>query len=183
MGLDLQASVGITLGDIQAESDRIIEGLRPHADPRPFYLSRTATAYQLDTTGVAPVTLDLGAPPTGSIWQLRAIITFGSDAFTGVNNSATTPVPLLCALFTGDSLNLSLATLKIPSLPFPFIKYVPDTCLWCHPNENLVIQTMGLAPGTTAGTVGAGPVLGQQIGCNVVVEEWKERDVSRDSGR
>lgn len=174
MGLDLQASVGITLGDIQAESDRIIEGLRPHADPRPFYLSRTQTGY---ADGVNPVILDLGAPPTGSIWQLRAVITFGNDSFTPVVDGAGTPLPVLASLFTGDSLNLSMATLKLPALPIPFVKYVPDTCMWCHPNENLVILT------SSAGTASGLPLAGQQIGCNVVVEEWKERDVSRDSGR
>lgn len=173
MGLDVQASVGITLGDIEALGDRVIDGLRPHADPRPFYLSRTASGYG---DGINPVVLDLGAPPTGSIWQLRAVITFGNDAFTGVVDGSDPPLPVLAALYTGDSLNLSLATLKLPALPIPFVKYVPDTCMWCHPNENLVIVT------SMAGSASGLPVAGQQIGCNIVVEEWKERDVSRSVG-
>jgi hypothetical protein len=173
MGVDVQVSAGLTVGDLEQHADRVIDGLR-RDDPRPFYLSRSGAAVG---DGVNAVTLDLGAPPTGSIWQLRAVIMFGADAFTTPNNGAGTPLPVVAALYTGDSLNLSLATLKLPLLLIPATRYVPDTCMWCHPNENLVIQT------SVNGTQYGLPQLGQQIGCNVVVEEWKEKDVSRSSGR
>jgi hypothetical protein len=92
--------------------------------------------------------------------------------------NATTP-PVFGALFTGDPFNLSLAGLLIGSLTIPTTRFVPDTVMWCHPQQNLIAQFGFLQePSGTGFYVQAG----QQVGLNVGIEEWKERDVSRKSG-
>src|SRR5882757_1688172 len=170
MGLDLELSASLTLGDLEKALDDY--GHKHHkAEPKPFYMSRTASGIGNGTT---PVILDCLAPPTGSIWQIRSITTFGVDAFSQVFISGSTTVPLFAALFVGDSLNLNLAGLKITGLQFPSTTYVPDTVMWCHPNENLVLLV-----GQAGGGVAA---VGQQVGVNIAVEEWRERDVSRMNG-
>jgi len=157
MDIDASISAGISIGDIEKVADGIVGRLKD--EPRPFYLSRTASA-----TGTgAIVFLDLGAPPTGSIWQIRCITLFGNDDHTVVSS-------VTGSLYTGDYLNLSLASLKVTGLSFPSTTFIPDTAIWCHPNENLVIATSAIISA------------GQQVGANVVVEEWKERDVSRSLG-
>lgn len=162
-GLDVQVGASITIGDVERVADSMVDRLRPHSDPKPFYMSRTDARI---SDGTNPILLDLLAPPTGSIWQLRSITMFGIDAFTVVEN-------VFCAVFVGDLLNLSLAGLKVTGLAIPSTTYVPDTVMWCHPNENLVVQV---------GMPGAVPVAGQQVGVNIGIEEWRERDVSRSTG-
>jgi hypothetical protein len=176
-GLDVQASFGITLGDLEKWGDGVVNRLK-EPEPEPFYTTRSASAVQGTTPAV--ITLDLGSPPTGSIWQIRWVTTFGWDAFTSVNVSVGPPVvPLFGALFTGDPFNLSLAGLLLGALTIPITRFVPDTVMWCHPNQNLIAQFGYITePSGTPFLVPAG----QQVGLNVGIEEWKERDVSRKAG-
>jgi len=46
--------------------------------------------------------------------------------------------------------------------------------MWCHPNENLVLQVGVAGQGVAA--------VGNRFGVNIAVEEWRERDVSRMNG-
>lgn len=168
MGLDLDVSASLSIGDIEQALDNY--GHKHHRDePKPFYMSRTASA---NGNGTAPVILDCLAPPTGSIWQVRSITMFGIDAFTTLKDSGGTN-SIFAALFVGDSLNLNLAGLKITGLAVPSTTYVPDTVMWCHPNENLIVQV---------GTTGSVLAAGIQVGVNIAIEEWRERDVSRMNG-
>lgn len=180
MGLDLDVSASITLGDLNQALDQY--GEKHHrSDPKPFYMSRTASGNGAATNSPGsgnpgdgvPLILDCLAPPTGSIWQVRSITMFGNDAFTSVFNNLASPTPIFAALFVGDSLNLNLAGLKITGLAVPSTTYVPDTVMWCHPNENLIVQV---------GTPGFVLAAGQQVGVNINIEEWRERDVSRMNG-
>jgi len=175
MGLDLEVSASITVGELEKALDDYGQKHHKH-EPKPFYMSRTATGIgrTVTATDLGVVILDCLAPPTGSIWQVRSITTFGIDAFTAVTVDGTPAgVKVFAALYVGDSLNLNLAGLKITGLAIPSTTYVPDTVMWCHPNENLVIQV---------GTPGAVPQPGQQVGVNINIEEWRERDVSRMTG-
>lgn len=159
----MQASLeaGISIGDVEKVGDSIVDRLGRREDPRPFYLTRVDAKVG---DGVNPVTLSFYSPPTGSIWQVRSITTFGTDDHTVVAS-------VVCALYAGDRLNLSLASLKVVGLTIPSTTFIPDTAIWCHPTEELVIITSGVIAS------------GQNIGANIVVEEWKEKDVSRNSGR
>jgi|SRR5882762_3174187 len=177
MSLELQASVGLTIGDLEKWGDSVVDRLNSHREPEPFYTSRTASAVQDPALG--PVTLDLGSPPTGSIWQIRWATTFGWDAFTGVYTGDPATAPLVAgALFVGDPYNLSLAGLLLGGLTIPITRFVPDTVMWCHPNQNLIVQ-FGY---TLQNGTGLYVQNGQQVGVNVGIEEWKEADVSRKTG-
>jgi hypothetical protein len=170
MSVQLQAGVNFALGDIQDIADGMVSKLMPQRDPRPFYYTRAATA---TSNGTAASVLNFFGPPTGSLWQLRFVTTFGSDAFTPVASGANPPVPTLGALFAGDpETSPSLAQLLLVGLQFPSTTYVPDTTTWCHPNQSLFIVTGGYVPPN-----------GQQLGAVVGIEEWREEDVSRNSGR
>jgi hypothetical protein len=158
MEIAANVSAGFSIGDVEKVVNDAVSPL--HHKPRPLYIRRSASAIG---TG-AVVTLDLGAPPNGSIWQVRVATLFGSDDHTTISN-------LTGALYTGDAANPSLASLHVTGLAFPSTTTFPDTAMWCHPNENLIL--------VTSGTVDAA----QQVGINVTVEEWKEHEVSRNSGR
>lgn len=169
-GLQASVSAGISIGDIEKIVDGAVGALsRP--DPRPFYFTRAASVI---STGAAGSVLNFFGPPTGSLWQIRFITTFGSDAYTSLNNGASPAVPLLGALYAGDpSTSPSLAQLLATGFQFPSTTFFPDTTVWCHPNQSLFVVTGG----------GYTPSAGQQIGAVVGLEEWREEDVSRNSGR
>lgn len=169
-GLQVAANVGISIGEIETLVNGAVDQLRPQSDPRPFYLTRAATAIG---NGTGPAVLNLFGPPSGSLWQIRFITTFGSDAYTTVTDSADPGVPVLGALYAGDpETSPSLAQLLLLGFQFPSTTYVPDTTMWCHPNQSLFITTGG-----------AQVQSGQQVGCVAGIEEWRESDVSRNSGR
>lgn len=176
-GIDLQASIGLTIGDLEKWGDSVVDRLNGHREPEPFYTTRSASAVQDATPG--PITLDLGSPPTGSIWQIRWATTFGWEPFTQVLTVNSGTPPVAGALFVGDPYNLSLAGLLLGGLVIPITRFVPDTVMWCHPNQNLIAQFGYIQqPSGTAFVVQAG----QQVGLNVGIEEWKEADVSRKTG-
>lgn len=158
--MNLDVAAAISIGDLHEQSEDIVTRVLGAPSPRPFYLSRTAA---FKGVGAAHI-LNLQAPPSGSIWQVRCITMFGNDDHTVVAN-------LLAALYTGDPQNLSLASLKVVGLAIPSTTFIPDTAIWCHPNENVCINFSDVIPA------------GQMVGANIVVEEWKERDVSRNSGK
>lgn len=175
MSLDVQASIGLTIGDLEKHGDSIVDRLSH--EPKPFYNTRSGSYVQ--PAGVtAPIKIDLGSPPTGSIWQIRWATTFGWDAFTAVYTGDTTTPLVAGALFVGDPFNLSLAGLLLGSLTIPITRFVPDTVMWCHPNQNLIAQ-FGY---TLQNGSGLYVQPGQQVGLNIGIEEWKEADVSRNSG-
>lgn len=149
-----------TSDELEGVADRIL-GAMPKDDPRPIYLSRSDTDIA-DGTNV-PI-IDLGGPPVGSIWQLRCITTFGNDDNTVIGGTT-------CALYCGDPTSPSLAQLKLTGLTIPSATFIPDTCIWCHPNEHVFIR-LSAAPGA-----------GQQVGGIITVEEWRQRDVSRLGGK
>jgi hypothetical protein len=170
MSVQLQAGVNFSLGDIQDIADGMVSKLAPKQDPRPFYYTRAATAY---SDGTDQPVLNFFGPPTGSLWQIRFVTTFGTDAFTSVASGANPPVLMLGALFAGDpETSPSLAQILLTGFTFPSTTYVPDTTTWCHPNQSLFIVTGAFVPPS-----------GAQVGAVVGIEEWRESDVSRNSGR
>lgn len=152
------AEIDIATGDELKQGVGKILGAMP-SDPRPIYSFRTDTEIGTGSTMV----IDLGSPPVGSIWQLRYVTLFGND-------DNTTVAGVTMGLYCGNPTQLSLAQLKIPGLAVCSFTVIPDTCIWCHPNENLVLRSSGVVN------------LGQQIGGIIGVEEWLQRDVSRLGG-
>jgi hypothetical protein len=161
--IKLQAGAEVDLAtgeELENVSSRLLGAIDRNTEPRPIYLSRSNT---LIGSGVAGV-VDLGRPPVGSIWQLRYITLFGNDDHTVVGG-------MTCALYCGDPVAPSLAQLKLTGLAVPSATFIPDTCIWCHPTDNVFVAT--------STTVTAG----QQIGATIGIEEWLQKDVSRLSGK
>lgn len=162
MLIKLQAGAEVDLAtgeELQNVSSNIL-GALDRSDPRPIYLSRSNTIIGAGVSGV----IDLGRPPVGSIWQLRYITLFGNDDHTVVAG-------ISAALYCGDPVATSLAQLKLTGLAFPSATFIPDTCIWCHPTDNVFVATS------------AAVTAGQQLGATIGVEEWLQRDVSRLSGK
>ena len=170
MSIDVAASVALSIGDVQKVGDDVVHRLSHK--PKPIYLRRSATFNTATPMAMGAgggfanpngtVTLDLGSPPVGRLWQIRVATIFGNDDHTVV--SATT-----MAMYTADPLNPSLATLLVTGLAIPSTTFFPDTCLWAHPSENIILVSS--------------QAVNQQVGVNIQVEEWREREVSQDSGR
>src|SRR5690242_7120308 len=144
------AELDLATGDELKNATSSILSALPGDEPRPIYLSRADTDISLG--GI--VQIDLGAPPVGSIWQLRYITLFGNDDSTAIGG-------IVCALYCGDPANLSLAQLKLTGLAIPSATFIPDTCIWCHPNENVVVKASAVV------------AAGQQVGAIVGFENWR----------
>lgn len=160
MRLGVDAELDIATGDELRQSTDSILGAVRDADARPIYTSRTNVVVG---TGALAI-IDLGSPPVGSIWQLRLITIFGNDDHTVVSG-------VTASLYCGDPAGLNLTQLVLTGLPIPSSTFIPDTCVWCHPQANVVIATS------------AAVLAGQQVGATIVVEEWRQKDVSRLTGR
>lgn len=155
------AELDIASGDELKSGVGSILGALPRDEPRPIYLSRSDTDIS-DGTNIMQI--DLGFPPTGSIWQLRYITLFGNDDHTAIGG-------LTAALYCGSPQNLSLAQLKLTGMAIPSATFIPDTCIWCHPTENVVVR------------LSAAATINQQIGAIIGIEEWRQKDVSRLGGQ
>lgn len=167
MSVDVAASVSLSIGDVQKVGDDVVNRLHK---PKPIYLRRTAS-YNTTQNAMGAgggflnanggITLDIGSPPVGRLWQIRVATLFGNDDHTVVSS-------LTMALYVADPLNPSLAGLLVTGLAVPSTTFFPDTCLWCHPNENVILVSSGSVT--------------QQIGVNVQIEEWREHEISQRSG-
>lgn len=170
MSIDVAVSAALSIGDVEKVGDSVVD--RVNRKPKPNYIRRSAsfniaTPMAMGAGGgfinqSGGLTLDIGAPPTSRIWQIRVATLFGNDDHTVV--SAAT-----MSIYVGDPLNPGLHSLLVTGLAIPSTTFFPDTCLWCHPNENIFLVS------NTA--------IQQQVGVNVAIEEWVEREVSNSSGR
>jgi hypothetical protein len=159
--LEAGAEVDLATGDeLENVSSKLLGAIDSTNDARPIYTSRSAAVVG---TGALAI-LDLGRPPTGSIWLLRYITLFGNDFFTVVSG-------MTCGMYVGDPVSPSLAQLRIPGLAVPSCTFIPDTCMWCHPTDAVFVVTSIVVPA------------GQQVGATVGIEEWLLKDVSRLSGK
>lgn len=133
-------------------------------EPKPIYLTKPQVFEPTTANGGAQIVLlDFGSPPSGSIWQIRFVTTFGNDDSTVIAST-------VASLYCGSINNLSLSQLRIVGIPIPATTYTPDTVMWCHPTETIVVKSSVAIP------------LGQQFGAVVGLEEWLEPDVSRGNG-
>jgi|SRR5882757_62024 len=168
MSVDVAASVSLSIGDVQKVGDDVVSRLHK---PKPTYLRRTASFNTATPMAMGAgggflnqsggITLDIGSPPVGRLWQIRVATLFGNDDHTVVSS-------LTMAMYVADPLNPSLAGLLVTGMAVPSTTFFPDTCLWCHPNENIILVS------SVAVT--------QQIGVNVQIEEWREPEISQRSG-
>lgn len=158
-GLAVEAEVSLSVGGVH---DAVHGALKKHhgEKPKPSYLRRAASVI---SDGSHLNVLDFGAPPSGRLWQVTYVTLFGSDDHTVV-------ATIVGAVYTGNPNSLALGGLIIPSLPFPSATQISDDVLWVHSNENLCVQT------SVSGA------LGQQLGGNVVILEWREAEITQRFG-
>lgn len=158
MGIEVAAA--LTLGDLQDTGDTIVNRIMGTSRPKPLYMIRTKSVVG---TGIAAV-LNYGSPPVGSAWQIRYITLFGSDDHTAIPG-------MTASLYVGDPSNLSLMSLRITGLAIPSTTFISRDALWIRPNEGMCLN-LPLAIST-----------GQMIGANIAIEEWKEQDTQRNTGK
>lgn len=169
MSIDVAASVSLSIGDVEKIGDHVSDRMRK---PKPTYIRRTASFNTATPMAMGAgggflnssggITLDIGAPPSGRLWQIRVATLFGNDDHTVVSGTTM-------SVYVADPLNPSLAGLLVTGLAVPSTTFFPDTCLWCHPAENIILVS--------------NIAVTQQIGVNVSIEEWRENEISQNSGR
>lgn len=154
----LGAEVDIATGDeLNGAKREILNGIKG-GRPKPIYTVRNASAIGSGSV----ITLDLGSPPNGSLWELDLISTFGNDAFTNVPS-------LTGAVFAGDNTgNIGLSQLVLPGLTFPGSYNFRHVVILS--NANLLLVTSGAVS------------LGQQLGAVARVREWLVPDITKVSG-
>jgi hypothetical protein len=170
MSIDVAASVALSIGDVEKVGNSVVDRLSHK--PKPIYLRRSASFNISSPMAMGAgggfinqnggVTLDIGACPAGRLWQIRVATLFGTDDHTVV--SAVT-----MSMYVADPLNPGLHGLLVTGLAVPSTTFFPDTCLWAHPAENIILVSSGTVT--------------QQIGVNVTIEEWREHEVTQNSGR
>lgn len=109
------------------------------------------------------LTLDLGRPPIGRMWNLLGVTTFGVD-------DATTTASAKVAVYCGDVQNATLVQLKIPALVVPTFQSVTKGVLWCMDSETLFARVTGAASTSPIGVI-------------VHIAEWREYDIVMHTGR
>jgi len=170
MSVDVAVSASLSIGDVEKVGNSVVDRLSHK--PKPIYLRRTAAFNPATPSAMGAgggflnpngtVTLDIGSPPVGRLWQIRVATIFGTDDHTVVSGATM-------SLYVADPLNPSLAGLLVTGLAVPSTTFFPDTCLWGHANENIILVS--------------NIAVTQQIGVNVQIEEWREHEVSQNSGR
>lgn len=158
--MEANLEVGFSIGEMETAVHGALN--KSHADrPKPSFLRRSASG---TGDGTNLVTLDLGSPPNGRIWEVVRYTLLGSDDHTVVAS-------VLGCIYTGTPGSLSLANAILPSLAFPSGGTFSERTLWVHGNENLVVQTS------------AAGVAKQQYIANFVILEWRDVEIAMRSGR
>jgi hypothetical protein len=139
-----------TLGErlLGKEPIRATYSFRPGADVMP---------------AAGALTIDLGRPPIGRMWNLLGVTTFGAD-------DATTTANAKVAVYCGDVQSPTMVQLKIPALVVPVFQSVTKSVLWCMDSETLFARVTG--------AIATAP-----IGVIVHIAEWRERDIVMHTGR
>lgn len=162
MGLEVEANVGIAIGEHMETAVHAGMKKARHEKPKPLYNVRLAAAIG---DGTHNVVLDLGSPQTGRIWQVTRLCLYGGDDHTVVAG-------VVGGLYVAGNpqANPSLASLRLGSLAFPSNTGISDDELWVHANENVFVVSS--VPGAAA----------QQYGANMVILDWRDADISERSG-
>lgn len=166
MELDVGASIQLAIGDqIEGSKDEILGALRSRRTVRPIYGERAGSGI---SDGTKLVTIEIGFPPAGSIWQLDTVSCFSGDDHTIATD--TNGATLTGSLYLGNPGSASLTQLAVPGLKFPdFFEFQQG--IYVRSNMSVFLQTS--LPSDA----------GQQVGCVIRYREWLEAEISRMSGR
>lgn len=160
--LDLGATVDVaTKGEVSECFDEFKRDIFSQRRARPIY-SHSVAAGLIGLDGT--LSLDLGSPATGRIWNVTGYTIFGPDDSTIVANAK-------CALYFGDPDRVGIMGLVLPGVAIPASDAWGEKTFWCHSQENVVAVVSGTG---TAGT---------QVGAKVYYMDWPESAVSGHSGK
>lgn len=129
MGIELEASFGIAIGDKLDELKGVLE--KGHAKPLfiPFIAGFTGSG-----------AVRVGSPPTGKIWNLLTVTMLGADDHTSVTGTAAVYVDC-------DYNNLSTSMCRIPNLVIPSFTSISKGTLWAHSQGDVAVNFAGVAGG------------------------------------
>lgn len=163
MTLGLGAEVDIATGDeLSAMGDDLTKKILGSSPALPIVFTRPASA-----PGVGgQITLLIGSPPTGRIWEVSSITVMGNSPFGGIVSPAG-----FFALYAGNSAAPSIASVLATHLPLPSTTFPSSETLYCHSSQELFLLTdlAVNAPDSVSAIVG--------------IKEWREADILARSGR
>lgn len=157
VSLDLGAKLDfVSKGEFDEGLDGLRKDIFSQRRARPIF-SHTVGAGAIQADGT--LSIDLGSPATGRIWNVTGYTIFGSDDNTVVANAK-------CAIYFGDPDRVGIMGLILPGVAIPSSAAWGENVYWCHASENVV----GVVSGTgTAGT---------QVGIKVYYADWPESAVA-----
>lgn len=162
ISLDLGAKIDVvSSGELDEFGERLRKDIFSQRRPRPLY-NYAIAAGPLDANG--RLSLDLGSPATGRIWNVTGYMICGADDNTAVAN-------VKCALYFGDPDLVGLMGLVLPGVAVPASGAWGEKVYWCHSTENVIASVSGTG---AAGT---------QITAKVFYADWPEAAVSGHSGK
>lgn len=160
--LDLGATIDVaTKGEIAECLDDFKKDIFSQRRARPLF-SHAVGAGVIAADGT--LSLDLGSPAVGRIWNVTAVTIFGPDDNTVVANAK-------CALYFGDPDRAGIMGLVMPGQAIPFYAAFGTDVYWCHSQENVVAVVSGTG------------IAGTQVGVRVMYADWPEAAVSGHSGK
>lgn len=162
MQLAIGAELDIASGAELAGKTDALAKLIERGPARPLYLPLSASA--TGTGGI--VTLNVGAPPVGRMWNVLAVTFIGNND----HGSVSSPVGF-CAMYFGDAANPSLAQAQHVKIPLPSTVYPASEALWCPAGQQVFFVTDAAVNAPDNVTV------------NVVVAEYRARETVATSGR
>lgn len=131
-------------------------------DPKPLFLGLVSSV--AGSGGI--VTLDVGSPPVGRVWNVVAVTLVGN------NDHGSIPSPAgFAAMYFGDPFNPSLANLQHVKIPLPSTVYPSTGALWCPAGQRVFFQSDLAVNAPDSLTV------------VVQVAEWRTADVAQGTGR
>lgn len=162
MQLAVGAEVDIASGsELAGQTDKLSKLIR-QGPARPLYLPLSASAS--GTGGL--VTLNVGSPPVGRLWNVVAVTFIGNNDHSAVGS----PVGF-CAMYFGDAANPGLAQAQHVKIALPSTVYPSTGALWCPAGQQVFFVTDAAVNSPDNVTV------------NVTVAEYRTREVEQDSGR
>lgn len=163
MTLGLGAEVDIATGDeLAAMGDDLTKKILSNGPALPIVFSRPASA----PGAGSQVTLLIGTPPMGRIWEVSSITVMGNSPFGGIVSPAG-----FFALYAGNSAAPSISSVLATHLPLPSTTFPSAETLYCHSSQELFLVTDAAvnAPDNVTAIVG--------------IKEWRESDILARSGK
>lgn len=159
LGAEVDLATGDELKDLGDDLTQKILGSQPAL---PIVFTRPVSV----AGSGAVVTMVVGSPPVGRIWEIGAVTIMGNSPFGSIPSPAG-----FFALFAGNSDRPGVASVLMTHLGLPSTTFPSAECVYCHSNQELFLQS------------DAAVNVPDNITAIVSIKEWREADVVARSGR